>query len=141
MRRFLVVANRTLGGEHLTAKVKECLEAGPCTFHVVVPVYHPPDHVWTEGEVEATARRRLEQALERFRSVGVDATGEVGDANPVTAVGEVLGRQPFDEIILSTLPAGPSRWLKQDVPSRVRRSFDLPVTHLIGREETESASA
>ena len=37
----------------------------------------------------------------------------------------------FDEIILSTLPAGVSKWLGRDLPSRVRRSFPLPLTHLI----------
>ena len=37
MRRYLVVAKQTLGGDHLAQKVRECLAGGPCTFHVVVP--------------------------------------------------------------------------------------------------------
>ena len=37
MRRYLVVANQTLGGEHLLDKVRECVAAGPCHFHVLVP--------------------------------------------------------------------------------------------------------
>ena len=38
MRRYLVVANHTLGGEQLTAKLAECMDAGPSRFYLVVPV-------------------------------------------------------------------------------------------------------
>jgi hypothetical protein len=57
-------------------------------------------------------------------------TGEIGDANPVHAVGDVLLRDTFDEIIISTLPQGPSAWLRQDAPSRIRRLYGVPVTHV-----------
>ena len=46
----------------------------------------------------------------------------------------------FDEIILSTLPPGVSRWLKQDLPHRVERDFNLPVTHVIATAEPAAAS-
>jgi hypothetical protein len=32
------------------------------------------------------------------------------------------------EIILSTLPGGVSRWLRQDVPSRMKGAMNVPVT-------------
>lgn len=127
MRSYLVVANQTLGGEHLTTKMRECLAARPCRFHVVVPASPPQQHVvWTEGEARAIAQRRLERALTRFRDIGADADGEVGDANPLLAIADALRRQPFDEIILSTLPPGPSRWLKLDLPHRWRATFAFP---------------
>ena len=37
MRRYLVVANQTLGGDDLLARVRERLRAGPSHFHVLVP--------------------------------------------------------------------------------------------------------
>lgn len=33
-----------------------------------------------------------------------------------------------DEVIVSTLPMGMSRWLGEDVPSRLRDSVPVPVT-------------
>lgn len=136
MRRYLVVANQTLGGEHLTDTVRGCLAAGPSRFHIVVPATSPDDQAaWTEGEATAIARRRLEEALERFRKLGAEAEGEVGDENPIQAIRDVLDERGFDEIILSTLPPGLSRWLKQDLPHRVERTFDLPVTHIEGKAE------
>jgi len=141
MRRYLVVANRTLGGGHLLDKVRECLAAGPCEFHVLVPASHDGrDFTWTEGHDRAAAERRLVDALARFRSAGAQADGEVGDANPLEAMRDVLRRQRFDEIILSTLPPGVSKWLGQDLPHRVEKSFRLPVTHIVATEEPAKAS-
>jgi hypothetical protein len=137
MRRYLVVANQTLGGEHLIERVRECLAAEPCRFHVVVPATPPQDHAsWTEGEAVSIAQGRLERALERFRELGAEADGEVGDANPLLAVEDVLLREDVDEIILSTRPPGPSRWLKRDLPTRMRERLGVPVTHLIEPAET-----
>jgi hypothetical protein len=136
MRRYLVVANQTLGGEPLDEAVKGCLAAGPASFHVVVPATQPRDHaVWTEGEARALAQRRLEAALDRFRSLGAEVEGEVGDERPLEAIADAVREQEFDEIILSTLPPGLSRWLRQDLPHRVERQFDLPVRHVIGDAE------
>jgi hypothetical protein len=135
MRRYLVVAHRTLGGQHLLDEVRRRMAEGPSRFHLLVPCHHPSDHPWTEHEIEAQATRVLETERKRFEEVGAEVTGEIGDTNPVYAIDGVLRREPFDEIILSTLPAGVSRWLKVDVPSRVRRQFNLPVTHLVATEE------
>ena len=51
----------------------------------------------------------------------------VGDPDPVAAVHDAVNLHGFDEIILSTLPARVSRWLKLDLPSKVSGT-GLPVT-------------
>jgi hypothetical protein len=136
MRRYLVVANQTLGGEHLAMKVKELLAEGPCRFHILVPATVPADHaVYTEGQAVALAQGRLDDALARFHDMGAEADGEIGDASPFEAIADVLRDEHFDAIVLSTLPVGASRWLKQDLPHRVERSFGLPVTHIVGEPE------
>ncbi len=141
LRRYLVVANQTLGGEHLAEKVRACVAAGPARFHILVPATQPGEHaVWTEGEARAIAQRRLEQALERFRGLGANAEGEVGDERPLQAIADAVREGGFDEIILSTLPPGLSRWLRQDLPHRVERSFDLPVSHVVGEPEESRSS-
>ena len=135
MRRYLIVAHRTLGGDHLMDHVRSLREEGPCRFLLLVPVEHPSDHTWNEGEVNAAARRRLQEGLDRFHEQGIIADGEIGDANPVYAVSTVLRREgpgAFWGIILSTLPPGPSRWLHWDVPSRMHREHpEVPITHLV----------
>lgn len=138
MRRYLVVSNQTLSSEALVEKVRSCLAAGPCRFHVVVPATHAHDHLtWTEGRDRALAGRRLESALERLRDLGADVDGEVGDARPLDAIADALRDQPpFDEILLVTLPPGASRWLHQDLPHRAERRFAIPITHLVAEPVT-----
>lgn len=137
MAHYLVVANQTLAGRHLIAEVQRRVAEDPeARFHVVVPATPPHEQVvWTEGAAHAVAQERLDQALFEFRELGAAVTGEVGDPRPLDAIRDALRRETFDEIILSTLPAGPSRWLRQDLPHRVERTFGLPVTHLVAQPE------
>lgn len=128
MRHYLVVANQTLKQQQLTEKIRTCIDAGPCDFFLLVPATRAHGSLrWTPADAYAVARRRLESGLERFRALGADVVGEVGDQSPVAAIGELLRRRPFDALILSTLPAGPSRWLRSDVPSRIDQLFGIPV--------------
>jgi hypothetical protein len=136
MRRILVVAHRTLGGEHLREEVKRRLDEGDCSFHLLVPERHPNDHAWTDGEVQRAAEAVLDEGLRSFRELdptgSTSFTGEVGDVNPLHAVDLLFIRgERFDEIILSTLPPGPSRWLKQDVPHKMAREYTIPITHVV----------
>ena len=129
MRHYLVVANQTLKQPELKEKIRACVDAGPCDFFLLVPATRTHGPVqWTPADADALARRRLTSALERFRALGVDdVVGEVGDPSPVVAIGAVLRRRSFDALILSTLPAGPSQWLRRDVPTRIERLFKIPV--------------
>jgi hypothetical protein len=136
MRRCLIVANQTLTSPQLLAQVRSRLASDECELHVLVPATPPHGGaLWTEGEGVALARVALENALRAFHDEGIDATGEVGDENPVLAVGDVLNRRDVDEIILSTLAPGVSKWLKRDLPHRLARRFGLPVTHVVALPE------
>jgi len=135
--RHLIVANQTIAGDQLTDEIRRLCAEGPCTFHVVVPATHAKDHAFhTEGHDHALAEKRLEAALERFRSMGAEVDGEVGDTNPFLAVRDcLLADGSYDGIILSTLPLGVSRWLKQDLIHKLERNFEVPVTHVTGQYE------
>jgi hypothetical protein len=137
----MVVAHRTLVEDHLLDHVRGLCEAGDCRFHLVVPVTHPMG-AWSEGEIEAAAKARQEEGEAAFREIGAEVTGEVGDANPVYAVAAALRTKPDEDwagIIVSTLPPGISRWLGLDAVSRIKREFDLPVTHLVAERAAAEA--
>jgi hypothetical protein len=139
MRRYLVVAHRTLGGAHLLEELHRRREEDPyCMFHLIVPEYHPTKGTWHEHDVHMAAKRTLDEMLERLAEMRIGASGEVGDANPVYAIGAALRREGHDAfagIILSTLPKGLSRWWLLDVPRRIANEYPhLPVTHLVADE-------
>ena len=146
VRRYLVVANQTLPSPGLAEVLRERAAVGLSEFHVLVPegprtvVFHDPSEVAATQLVEVSDHERLlameeaEGRLDAFRAefagLGARLTGEVGLGDPMSAVHQVMARSSFDEIIVSTLPVGISRWLKLDLPARLERTFKLPVTHL-----------
>jgi len=139
MRRYLVVAHRTLGGAHLLAELQRLRTDDPyCTFHLIVPELHVPATGWDDHLVRVAAQSMLDEMLERLAGMRIGATGEVGASNPVYAVANALRRDGHDHycgIILSTLPRGISRWLHLDVPRRMAHEFpDIPLTHLVADE-------
>ena len=138
-RRILLVANQTAGGPELKGEIRRRMADGPCVFMLVVPATPPSQHVtWEEGEARDIARRRMEKAVTEMRQMGAEITGVVGDASPVLAINDALIEQSCDEIILSSLPPGLSRWLKWDLSHRVEQRFGLPVTTVIGERQTAS---
>jgi len=165
MTRYLVIANQTLGGEELLRVVAERMARGGASFHVLVPGTAPRELVWAgaydaflaaegfvppvtvtdeDGDLDdddddglAVARERLQTALARLHSLGAVADGEVGDPDPVLAICQALEKEHFDEVILSTLPAGISKWIAMDLPSRVARKVDVPVTHIQAQEPAD----
>jgi hypothetical protein len=145
MRRILVVAHRTLGGQHLLEEVSRRIKAGDCQVHLVVPIHHPMG-AFSEATCLAEAEQALAEGCRRMRELdptgSTEVTGEVGDANPVYAVQCVRNRdEAVDEIILSTLPPGPSRWLRVDAPSRMAKAFPgVPVFHVLGTKEPAASS-
>ena len=129
MRSYLIVANQTLTSESLREAISARLADGPIRTHVVVPLSPVGGRLtWDEHESRSVAEDRLEDVLARLREMGAEADGEVGDRDPVMAVRDALRSREVDEVIVSTLPRGLSRWLGEDVPSRLRDSVRVPVT-------------
>jgi hypothetical protein len=139
----LIVAHQTAATAPLLDAVGERAARGPAKFHLVVPsrphgldkVMDPADH----GHLEA--RRVTEDALPKLSAAaGQEVTGEVGDSEPLMAIQDALTRGHYDEIIISTLPLGISRWLHLDVISKAR-ALGPPVTHVLAPSHGEPAAA
>ncbi len=141
MRHYLVVANQTLGQPQLIEKVQECMAEGPCRFFLLVPATHARDHIrFSPAEAYAIAQRRLDAAVAGLQRLGADVRGEVGDPSPIVAIGEVLRHRDFDELILSTLPPGPSQWLRRGVPEGIERICHIPVTLVVAPAEVPASA-
>ena len=142
MRSYLVVGNQTLAGPELAAVIEEVMaQDGETAFHVVVPATPVQrGFTWDEGEARAEAMRRLDAFLDRLRATGAEVSGEIGSRDPIEAVQDALRGHPCDEIILSTLPSGISRWLGQDVPTRLRGSVLIQVRVVTAARESVEAA-
>jgi hypothetical protein len=130
--RVLLVANRTATDPPLIEAVRRRARRGPVSFHLVVPATPQGLHRVVDPEVAglAAAERRLLIALRALSdAAGQRVSGHVGDANPLAAVQDSLHLRGFDEIILSTLPWRLSRWMRIDLPSKIR-ALGVPVLHV-----------
>lgn len=125
--RVLIIAHRTAATQLLLNAVRARARRSPCSFTLLVPrPYWDPD--------TDEAAMTLELAVPLLEeAVGARVEGIIGDADPVVAARDVVTRIGADEIIISTLPARVSHWLRRDLPRRVE-GFGLPVTVVTARQ-------
>jgi hypothetical protein len=118
----LVIANQTVLGEPLLAAIRERGASGPVDFTILIPAD-------AEG-----AGRRLREVCARMGAEGINASGHLGDPDPVVAAQNVMHEEQLDEVIVSTFPEASSGWLRRDVVGRIK-SLGKPVTHVVVSEE------
>jgi putative oxidoreductase len=135
-RGYLLVADHRLPADLVVHHVRDLVGDDPAGCHVVVPATPTDTRPWTwdEDEARRVAADRMVQILAGLRRVGVEATGEVGDPDLTSAVDDARrGRRGrhLDEVLLA-LPPGPiARGRGSRARRRIRRSCDVPVSHLV----------
>jgi hypothetical protein len=129
--KILVVANETIGGRSLIEKVQERAGAD-VQYWVVVPRARPRrGNVVYDEAVRDMAQVRVDLMLAFMRDNGIKGSGEVGDEDPFLAATDAVAAEGIDEIIVSTLPAETSGWMRRDLPERLREATGVPVEHVI----------
>ena len=128
--RVLIVAHKTAATQPLLDAVRERAQRGSCAFTLLVPNATHGLHkvVDPEDQGESEGQRVLDHALPLLESAAsAPVTGLLGDPDPIAAVHDAINLQGFDEVIVSTLSATVSRWVRLDLPSKVA-GMGLPVT-------------
>ena len=118
---ILLLASKTAQSPEVFAALRERAAQGPIEIMLVVPA---------EGSDRRAAQEIVDAALAAYRDAGIEAVGEVGDSDPIIAITERWDPRRFDEILVSTLPVGTSKWLAADTPHRISRLTDCRVTHI-----------
>jgi hypothetical protein len=125
-KRTLVVANQTVTGQPLIDTLKKKAGEGPHRFIVILPQGGS-----SAGGDEQQAAERLAQTIKELEEAGVEAVGQVGHADPYTAIQNALQFYGADEVVISTFPETRSGWLRNDLVERVRASTSRPVEHVV----------
>ena len=128
-KNVLVVANETVIGEPLLARIRERAQRGPASFLIIAPQSDPTQADHPEAE------RRLRRALTILRADGIDAHGQVAHPDPFTAATQAVQDERIDEIIVSTFAPSKSPWLRRDLIQRLHKATNLPVEHVVLEEE------
>jgi hypothetical protein len=132
--RVLIVAHRTAATPLLLNAVRARATRSPATFTLLVPRPY-----WDPDTDEATMTLELAiPLLEQAAGGHVDSM--IGDSDPFVAVRDAVTSVGVDEIIISTLPARVSHWLRRDLPHRVEQ-FGLPITVVTAQQSDRALSA
>jgi hypothetical protein len=132
----LVLANQTVGEAGLFERMKaKAAEKGEHLFIVVVPQEGGHGHHAQE------ARKRLHETLRRMRDEGLLCAGTIGDPDPYVAAKNALDAFRVDDLIVSTLPATKSGWLRADLIERLRDSTGKPVEHVEAKSPEPTAAS
>jgi hypothetical protein len=119
----LVVANQTVLGEPLLAKIRERAAQSPTGFLIISP----------QGESDGSydeAEHRLLRAVTLLRSEGLDVHGQISHPDPYAAVMQTIEDERVDELIVSTFPGERSGWMRRNLVERLRADTKLPVDHV-----------
>jgi nucleotide-binding universal stress UspA family protein len=130
----LVVANKTAASPALLDALKE--RADDLERHVFIFVVPQEGG---QGVAARQARARLTQMIDRARAADLICAGMIADPDPYNAVMNALQFFRVDDIVISTLPATRSGWMRADLIERVRRAANRPVEH-VESTETEAAA-
>ena len=140
MTEILVVANETLGGRRLRELLDQKAKVNPSlAIRLVIPQSRPRrGSVIYLQSVRDAAQVRLELALSVLHELGFEASGEIGDSDPFNATMDAIADRKPDEIVISTLPATASGWLRRDLVERVAEASGIAVQHVISDLDEES---
>jgi len=119
----LVVANQTVLGEPLLAKIRERAAKSPASFLIISPQGD------SEGSYEE-AEKRLLRAVTLLRGEGLDVHGQISHPDPYSAVIQTMEDERVDEIIVSTFPNARSGWMRRDLIGRLQADTKLPIEHV-----------
>ena len=139
--RVLVVAHKTAATPGLLEAVRERAARGPARFTLLVPNAAHGLHVVVDAEDQdsSEAEQVLELAIPLLEeAAGGPVEGMVGDPSPMNAIQDAINIRGFDEVIISTLPARVSKWLKLDLPSKIT-GLGLPVTTVTARDRASAS--
>lgn len=120
----LVIASVTATSSELYDALKNRARHASVAFTLIVPAT-PLDGG------RAAAMQRVNEAVARLREFGLEVEGRIAIGDPMVAVDEAWDPKRYDEIILSTLPANVSKWLRADLPRRIEKRTGALVTHVV----------
>jgi hypothetical protein len=133
-RRALLVANEAVVGNELRDSLLEHLGDEVTRVFVVCPALAGSAIEHIMGDVDSAigpAGERLQQTLEVLQEAGVQASGEVGDSDPIQAISDEIVKFEPDEILVIAHRDADGAFAEKDLLEQAQRNFEMPVLELV----------
>jgi hypothetical protein len=105
---------------------------------LIAPAVEPTVFRHTLGDVDEAARRAervLESSLVALRSAGIEASGAVGDPDPVLAAEDALREGPADEVVIFEHDPAQARWFENGLFERAQECLEPPLSMVLLHED------
>lgn len=136
--RVLAIASEGLESPESIAQIRVVGNGDGVEVRVVVPAVEadPLHHVLGDvDEPRRQAEERLRGSLRALRRASVEATGEVGDPDPVQAAQDALLKAPADEILIFEHTDRQARWYENGLFERAQESLEPPLRLVVLESE------
>jgi hypothetical protein len=132
-KRLLVVSPAEVDGAALREEIERRTGGRPAEVRLVAPAVTESKVKHAFGDVDdaiAEAEGRLEESIEGLRGDRLEASGAVGDSDPLVATEDALGVFPADEVLIVTHHGEEAEWFERDLFDRAAERFEPPVIHV-----------
>jgi hypothetical protein len=140
-RNVIAVVTDTLRGDEPVDELSRSTDGEGGGVRVIVPAVEASPLRHTLGDIDESrerAEQRLEATLRNLRRKGVEASGEVGDPDPVQAAQDALLKAPADEILFFERDDDEARWFENGLFEHAKESLEPPLRMVVlDRERPE----
>jgi hypothetical protein len=132
--RLLAIVTDELEGPEPIEEIRRAGDGDGTEVRVVVPAVEATSFRHTLGDIDEPkreAQERLRAALESLDENGIEASGGIGDPDPVQAAQDALLEAPADEVVIFEREAAQARWFEEGLFERARESLEPPLRMVV----------
>jgi len=134
--KVLLVADEKFRGEEFMTELKRHIEgrSAEVSVFVIAPALAGSaiEHEMADfDEPIKEATERLESVLSELKGVGIEAVGQVGDGDPVVAIGDGLREFEADEIIVVGHTEEDQTYGEKNLWKNIEHEFHQPIVELV----------
>jgi hypothetical protein len=132
--RVLAIVADGLNGSEPIEEIRRAGNGAGAEIRVVVPAVEATSFRHALGDVDEPKREaeaRLRDSLDALGRAGVEASGEVGDPDPVQAAQDALLKAPADEVLIFEHEAQQARWFEEGLFERAQEALEPPLRMIV----------
>lgn len=127
--RLLAIVTDPLEGQEPVDQIRDQADGDGLELRLVAPAVEAGPFRHLLGDVDGPMREaeaRLRTSLTELRRFGLQATGSVGDPDPVQAARDALREAPADQVLIFERD-GKARWFEDELFERAREQLEPPL--------------
>lgn len=128
--RVVAVITDRIGGSEAVEQLRSAARGEEVELRLIAAPVEANPLRHTLGDIDEPkreAKERLEASLVGLREAGLEASGEIGDPDPIQAAQDALLAAPADEVVIFEREAAESRWFEGDLTVRAEESIEPPL--------------